>query len=340
MSRVAKEIGRGFKKVANEILNFFDNEIVQTVIIAVAAYYTMGAAFGAMGGAQAAGASTASTVAGGGAAGASGAMSTAVVTGAQASPMWIGGAAGASSGVGGTLAGIEGLVAAGNASIAGAGSLVAGASGGAAVGGAAAGGLLSEVIPTVAERTTQFAQPSAWDKIAGFGKDVGGKIKSGWSGMNAMEKINMAKMGVDVVGAMTGPTPEDIYNAKYAAENKWRGAFYGETADSVGGGGMSSEEMSAARANLGAPDTVNRMGSTQAPSEAMTGAGVPPQNQNVAPGPRSAQPTQIPNDLFADPLNQRDDSEETPMLFGEGQMKQMIPVPHDVFAPTPGVRYI
>ena len=144
------------------------------------------------------------------------------------------------------------------------------------------------------------------------------------AGMTFGQKLLLASQGANLAAAVFGPTASEQAEADAAAEGKWRGAFYGMTADGEGGG------------------LVPPLAPT--PSQRTTGAAAPQQTAVPPPSPEQQQleaGRQAKTELFPT-TRKRPDQEPAGNvgLYGSGQMKQQIPVPEGINSPAPGVRYV
>ena len=203
------------------------------------------------------------------------------------------------------------------------------------LGGGLAKGAAAIAAPTAAAATPGIAavQSMGAANVAGAASAVGGgatatgagvigKTAAAIGGMSVTDKLLLAKVGTDVAGALFGPTPEDDYAAQAEEAAKFRGAFYGMEAG-------------------GQPQALG----IEAPALFEPGATSPPQGSagaGTAPLAASQQPPVPSMASSTDPLFDRPEEEvqQQSNLFGTGQMKTQIPVPTDLFAPTPGVRYV
>jgi len=332
MSGVVKGIKKVFKKVGKVI-----KKIAKPLIIAAAIYFTAGVALSYMGPASASfAASMPGFAAGGGmggmfataatniglgsglAAGAAAnaaAAGAAAATGMAASGAAFGSTVGAAAPLGSTaglLEGIGGVSTMGTSGLATAtGGAIGGATAGAGVGAAAnlAGASLSPGTvykPLVDESIKTAAKLSFADKAL------------------------LASTGLQAVSALTGPTPEESYEAEYAAQAKVRKSYYG----------MDPKGNTTPAPAMNYSSTQPTEGVPLAPTA------VPPAGQ-VAASPEQQQlqaGRQKRMELFPTPGLDlaKEEAAPNPMLYGSGQMKQNIPVPSSVsgIAPTPGVRYV
>lgn len=177
------------------------------VAIAVVAYFTFGLALGAM-------APAAGTVAAGSTAATAGAgvmTATGVAAGSTA----------AAATTAATVAGIETVTV---TAAAGGFSAAAGGAAAAAAGGAAAANMAGK--PTgdaPSQQPVKPAQAVQPEAAATQPTSMMAKAKGAWKDMSFADKLLLAKSGVDVVSAATGPSPEE----EAAAAAKWQGAFYG-----------------------------------------------------------------------------------------------------------------
>jgi len=311
MSGVVKSIKKVFKKVIKVI-----KKIIKPVAIAVAAYFTAGIALSFIPATSAFAASLPGFAGGG-------LLGTGIGAGATAGTGIFSSAASA-IGLGGGLA-------------SGAASIAAEASAAAAAAGATAGTTAAGFFPTTATVAAgdTLGVLGAINPAAGFvGAGAGtatGAVAGGATvgaaatkvGFSLTDKLLLAKVGTDVAGALFGPSPEDIYEAEAEAASKFRGAFYGMEADGV-----------PAAPGIAAP----AVGGQQPLQLAAPGATpeIPGVTAQVRPPPPQ-------KGLFGAPSVQNPQDEEPVVaagLYGEGQMKQQIPVPQGLFAPTPGVRYV
>lgn len=295
MSGLARAAKKKWKRVVKAVKKYW-----KVVAIAVVAYFTFGLALGAM--APAAGTVTA----GAGAASAG----TGVMTATAATAT--GTAAAATTAA--TVAGIETVTV--TAAAAGGGISAAGAAGAVAAGGAAAaagsgGGSVTPAKPAPPQQQAP-AQPAAKPGMIE-------KAKAGWKEMSFSDKLLLAKAGVDVATAVTGPSAEE--EAALAA--KWQGAYYGMTADEAAKAQGKTQYVTqqtqaqpkpaaTAGGKVGQRDIVGSGGTGQPPPEGQqSGQALPPtqltqfqstqQQQPTAPAQTPEQVTNVGGnrDLFA-----------------------------------------
>jgi len=300
MSGVIKSAKKVFKKVGK-----FVKKIIKPVAIAVAAYFTAGVALSFIPATSAFAASLPGFASGG-------LLGTGLGAGATAGTGIFSSAANA-IGLGGGL--LSGAAAAGT----GAAEL------GAIYGTSAA---LGAVAPNAMNIASVAGSAGTGAASAGgaavFG--AGGKVLAGTSAasagaMSLTDKLLLAKVGTDVAGALFGPSPEELYAAEAEEKAKFRGAYYGMEA--------------------GGQPLVPGVEAPALPGPSSGGqqvAQAPPVQPNQLQAPELASADE---GLYATKINKPKEEVQSPAgLYGEGQMKQNIPIPTDLFAPAPGVRYV
>lgn len=137
------------------------------------------------------------------------------------------------------------------------------------------------------------------------------------AGMSLTDKLLFAKIGTDVAGALFGPTEEDMIRA----QKQFSGSFYGMTA-----GGQTAAPVQAPTQE--APQA-------QQPQQGGARGDLGIDHRKISEGRERAQ--QLFANIGTEPVQEEP---ENPALFGEGQMKQQIQMPENVFSPSPGVRYV
>lgn len=351
MSKAVKKVGKAFKKVAKAAW-----KIVKPVAIAVAAYFTAGVALSFIP-ATAGFAASLPGFAGGGIAG-------------------LGVGAGATAGTGAftSVATTMGL----------GGGLASGAVQGSAMMSAITGvspqlvsGVVGGEIGTAGMMTAahQAAGSGAAGAAAGGAGGAGGAVAaktalSGGSaatkaGMSLSDKILLAKVGTDVVGAAFGPTELDMLEAKAEYDREARqGTYYGMDPDGNAVDMPNFQLFQTPGQQQPSPGTSPASPPTQ--QEMVTNNQPPSGGLGPLPSPGSPSPSGAPQQpgqgagedqtriqqgrqkagqLFETSVAQQmpfEEEEDTgmPGLFGKGQMKQQYDVPEGIFAPAPGVRYV
>lgn len=376
MSGVVKSVKKVFKKVVK-----FVKKALPVIAIAVAAYFTAGVALSFMPATQAFAASMPGFAGGGflGLGVGEGAVAGAGVFTKAATAIGLGGGLAEGAIAANTAAAASALEAGASvASVAsqyGVGAVEAAKTG--MIAGNVAAGTGVSAAEAVGAAGLTGSGASAATSIASTTAGGGTIAPAAKAGLSLTDKLLLAKTGTDLAGAVFGPTPEEEWEAKAAAEGKWQGAFYGM--DSEGGGAYSGAPMADPRDRyFGGPGagpattqqemvrqptqqtptqrTPTQPGSqpgSQPLSQMAAGADLfqGPPGEGTSPMPAASQFAQsqgIP--APSQPIGQmaqagglfdeQQEEEQGALLYGSGPMKQQIDVPHSVFAPVPGVRYV
>jgi hypothetical protein len=341
MSGVVKGIKKVFKKVGKVI-----KKIAKPLIVAAAIYFTAGVALSYMGAASASfAASMPGFAAGGGMGGIFATAATNIGLGSGLAAGAAANAAAAGAAVGGTLGGGIAAGGVGGAGMMGPTVAAAGAPLGSTagllegIGGVSTMGTsgLATATGGAISGTTAGAGVGAAANLAGaslapgtaYKPLVDESIKTA-AKLSFADKALLASTGLQAVSALTGPTPEETYEAEYAAQAKVRKSYYG----------MDPKGNTTPAPAMNYSSTQPTEGVPLAPTA------VPPAGQ-VAASPEQQQlqaGRQKRMELFPTPGLDlaKEEAAPNPMLYGSGQMKQNIPVPSSVsgIAPTPGVRYV
>lgn len=300
MSGVAKGIKKVFKKVGKVL-----KKIIKPLAIAVAVYFTAGIALAAMP-ATAGFAASMPGFAGGG---------------------FLGTGIGASAAAGGTVTAGTGIFSTAAQAI-GLGGGLAGATAEAAGTALASGMGVAEAAQLYGTAAVTTAQTSSIMGSVGSSMGMSGAAVAGAAGMptaagsmgtaagmSLADKLLLTKVGTDVAGALFGPSEKEIAEMEAIEASKFRGSFYGM--DASGGTAPPPPEDPQAQAPL------------QAGGE--RGA-VTPEQQQLDDG-RAAK-----TELF--PTSKSVPVPQSGMATGPGVMHQQLPVPSNVAAPAPNVRYV
>ena len=314
MSGIIKGIKKVFKKIGKVI-----KKIIKPLAIAVAVYFTAGLALSYFG-ATAGFAASMPGFAGGGVLGTgigAGATAGTGIFSSVASAIGLGSGLAEGALVGSNLlGGLTGVAAATPAQVAS----TFGAS-------TAASAMVAQTLPagtSIAPGVTSTVAGNAVGLTApaGAGGAAAGSLfapTAAKAGLSLADKVIVASGITQVAGAVWGPSPEEEWEAKAIAEATFRKAFYGMEADG---------STAPAPPQVGsAPTGVPQPGVPQpapAPSSAIT-----PQQQQLMAGREKKQ------SLF--PTAQS--MPQTGQTTGPGQMQQQFPIPGNVSAPQPGVRY-
>lgn len=199
---------------------------------------TLGSAGGLVGGALQGGSVLGAAAATPGALAGAGISAGTIATGAAEAGIALGGAAGG---------------AAGTVGLGGAGALGGGV---ASTGIEGTVGLASGTSSTLsgAAANVGISQAAGAAGAAGAGAAGGGAIAAK-AGMGLTEKLLLASVGTQTVGALLGPSPAEIAREQAKADKTFYGAFYGMEADGSGGGAVVPKPaaMSVAAPKIQAP---------------------------------------------------------------------------------------
>lgn len=161
--------------------------------------------------------------------------------------------------------------------------------------------------------------PAASESLVSSGMSVGGPEIAAKAGRSFSDQLLVAKVMTDVTGALFGPSPQEIYEAKYIEEAKHRGPYYGMLAD---GTTLETQQMATNQ-----PAVVP-------PQAAVGGGSITPEQQQLLAGRATRE------ELF--PTSREDQQMVAQTTTGPGQMRQPNPIPQNLsnISTMPNVRYL